>query len=98
MVGLSASNTGTQSGEIVFGLRLRNGNVEVRESGIYRKDVRFVTGDTFEIRVEGGVVRYLKNDTVFYTSKQAPRYPLMADASLLTVGVTVVDAAIKLGS
>jgi hypothetical protein len=98
VVGLSASNTGTQSSEIVFGLRLRNGNVEVRESGIYRKDVRFVAGDTFEVRVEGGVVRYLKNDAVFYTSKQPPRYPLMADASLLTVGVTVVDAAIKLGS
>jgi hypothetical protein len=98
VVGLSATNTGTHIGEILFGLRLRNGNAEVREAGIYRKDVRFAVGDTFQVSVEDGVVRYVKNGTVFYTSTQLPRYPLMADASLSTVGVTVVDATIKVGS
>jgi hypothetical protein len=98
VVGLSAGNTGTQSGEILFGLRLRSGNALVLESGIYRKDVRFAVGDTFEIRVEGGIVRYLKNGAAFYTSTRAPRYPLMADASLSSIGATVVGARIKLGS
>lgn len=98
VVGLSSGNTGTQIGEILFGLRLRNGVAEVRESGNYRKDVRFATGDVFEVRVEGGVVRYAKNGTVFYTSTRAPRYPLRVDSSLWTVGATVANARIRQGS
>jgi hypothetical protein len=98
VVGLSSGNTGTQNGEILFGVRLRNGVAEVRESGNYRKDVRFAPGDVFEVRVEGGVVRYLKNDRVFYTSTGAPRYPLRVDSSLSTVGATVVNARIRQGS
>lgn len=98
MVGLSSGNTGTQIGEILFGVRLRNGIAEVREAGVYRKDVRFATGDVFEVRVEAGIVRYLKNDAVFYTSTQPPRYPLQVDSSLSTLGATVANALIKQGS
>jgi hypothetical protein len=98
LIGFSIGNTGTQANEIVYGLRLRSGLLEVREAGVYRKDVPFTTGDVFEIRVEGGVVRYLKNDSVFYTSPQAPRYPLVVDTSLSTVGAAFSDVLIKQGS
>ena len=98
LIGFSVGNTGTQANEIVYGLRLRSGLLEVREAGVYRKDVPFTTGDVFEIRVEGGVVRYLKNDSVFYTSPQAPRYPLVVDTSLSTVGAAFSDVLIKQGS
>jgi hypothetical protein len=98
VVGLSSDNTSTQIGEILFGVRLRNGIAEVRESGTYRKDVRFAPGDVFEVRVEGGVVRYVKNGRVFYTSTRAARYPLRVDSSLSSIGATVANARIRQGS
>ncbi len=97
IVGLSAGNSGTAAGEIQFGIRLWSGLAEVRESGVYRKDVRFVAGDSFEVRVEAGVVRYLKNGAVFYTSTRPPQYPLLVDSSFSTVGATLTEVMIKLG-
>lgn len=96
-IGFSSTNDSTAPAEILFGLRLRNGNVEVRESGVYRKDVRFAPGDTFEVRIENGVVRYAMNGTVFYTSSGTPSYPLRVDASLLTAGATIDNAMIRQG-
>jgi hypothetical protein len=98
IVGLSAGNSGTTAAEIQFGIRLWPGMAEVRESGVYRKDIRYVAGDRFEVRVEGGVVRYLKNDIVFHTSTRPPQYPLLVDASLSTVGATLTHVMIKRGS
>jgi hypothetical protein len=97
-VGFSGGNSTTEPAEILFGLRLLNGIAEVRESGVYRKDVTFVTGDTFEIRVESGLVHYVKNGAVFYTSTEAPRYPLQVDTSLVSAGATVDNAMIRQGS
>ena len=97
IVGLSSGNTGTAASEVQFGIRLWSGLAEVREAGVYRKDVRFVAGDRFEVRVEAGVVRYLKNGAVFYTSTRPPQYPLLVDSSFSTVGATLADVMIKLG-
>ena len=98
VIGLSTGNTGTGADEIRFGLRLRSGIVEVRESGVYRKDVPFATGDVFELRAQGGVVRYLKNGVVFYTSSRSIVYPLLVDTSLSTTGATLGSVTIKKGS
>jgi hypothetical protein len=96
-IGLGAGNT-TLMQDIRYGIRLRNGVAEVRESGVYRKDTRVVPGDTFEIRLEGGIVRYVQNNAVFYTSTQVPQYPVQADSSLLSVGATLDDVMLKRGS
>ncbi|MEZ5285863.1 MAG: hypothetical protein R2712_13860 [Vicinamibacterales bacterium] len=97
-LGLSRGNPGTSPNEIGFAIRLQNGVASVRESGVYRKDTRFERGDRFEVRAEGGAVRYLKNGEVFYTSALAPQYPLLVDASLLGAGATVADVAVRPGS
>ena len=72
-VGLAAGGIGTGPGDINFALRLQSGVAEVRESGAYKSDVRFAAGDTFAIAVAGGVVKYSKNGSVFYTSAVARR-------------------------
>ena len=43
----------------------------------------------------GGVVTYSRNGTVFYTSKGAPSYPLIADTSFLTAAGTITNAVIS---
>ena len=51
-------------------------------------------GDLFARVVDGGVVRYSRNGSVFYTSLVAPRYPLLVDASLAGVGSQLKDAVL----
>ena len=92
--GLSNGNTGTSAAEIKFAVRLQSGFAEVRESGLYKADTSFVTGDVFRIAVESGVVKYYKNCTLFYTSTVAPVYPLLVDSSILSLNGTVTNAVI----
>jgi hypothetical protein len=42
----------------------------------------------------GGVVRYSRNGTVFYTSTQAPSYPLLVDTWLYSLGATLNNVVI----
>jgi hypothetical protein len=67
-VGLGSGGIGTGAGDINFAIRLQGGVAEVRESGAYKTETGFAAGDTFRISIEGGVVRYAKNGSVFYTS------------------------------
>jgi hypothetical protein len=90
--GLSVGNTGTGASEIAFAIRLQSGYAEVREKGTYRADTPFVSGDRFMIRVWGGIVRYLKNDVVFYMSSVTPTYPLLVDTSLAGMNATITNA------
>src|SRR5215831_4267366 len=83
-IGLSTGNPGTSLTEIKFALALQPGGVaEVRESGAYRIDTPFVSGDTFRIAVQsaGGssTIRYFKNGKLIYRSAVAPEYPLLVD-------------------
>jgi len=55
--------------------------------------VPYVAGDRLRVGVEGGVVKYYRNGTVFYTSSVAPTYPLIADTTLNTAGGQVGSAA-----
>jgi hypothetical protein len=91
-VGLSHGNTDTTLGDIDFAIRLGSGYAEVRENNVYRADTPIAAGDRFKVAVEGGVVKYYKNGTLFYTSSVAPTYPLLVDASLLSAGATVTNA------
>ena len=88
-IGLSSGNPGTDPREIAFGLRLQGGTAEVREAGLYKAEVPFGAGDTLKVSVQGGVVSYSKNGTVFYTSAARPTYPLLVDASLLDLDASL---------
>ena len=44
--------------------------------------------------VEGGVVKYRKNGTLFYTSLVAPAYPLLVDTAMLDMQSTVNNVMI----
>ena len=68
---------------------------EVRESGIYRWDTSYASGDVFRVGVVGGQVEYSKNGVVFYTSATLPTYPLLVDSSLAGVGSTISNAIIS---
>jgi hypothetical protein len=65
---------------------------EVREANVYKWEVPYTTGDVFRIAVEGGVVKYYKNGTAFYTSARAVGYPLAASASFIALGGTITNA------
>ncbi|MGH8321812.1 MAG: LamG-like jellyroll fold domain-containing protein, partial [Gammaproteobacteria bacterium] len=80
-----------------FAIRLQSGIAGIREYGVYQADVRFVTGDVFRIAVQSGVVRYYKNGTLFYTSRQTPSFPLEVDVALFNMGSTISNAVISTG-
>jgi Concanavalin A-like lectin/glucanases superfamily/Bacterial Ig domain len=92
--GLTGSNAVIGATGIAFALRFQAGVAEVRENGVYRADIPFVSGDVFRISVVSGVVKYSKNGTVFYTSASVPTYPLVADTAFFNLGATIADAAI----
>jgi hypothetical protein len=96
-VGLSNGNPGTTIGEIKFAIRLQGGWAEVRESGLYKADTAFKTGDVLRVAVSGGKVTYSKNGAVFYTSSAAPSYPLLVDAWLAEMNATIGNAVIGTG-
>jgi hypothetical protein len=50
------------------------------------------------VGIEGGVVRYMKNGVVMYTSAVAPTYPLLVDTALFSPGATLVAVVIACGS
>ncbi len=54
----------------------------------------YLSSDRFQVTVEGGVVKYLRNGAVFYTSLVAPAYPLLVDTALYTPGATLGDVVL----
>jgi hypothetical protein len=96
-VGLGAGTTAAPS-DINFAIRLQGGVAEVRELGGYKADVRFGVGDTFRISVDGGVVSYAKNGSVFYTSATRASYQTRVHVVLFESGSIVGNVAVGGGS
>ena len=90
--GFSSPGLGTGIANMQYAIRLQSGDAEVREMGVYKADVPFVSGDVFMIHVVNGTVGYYKNGILFYTSTVAPSYPLVATASLFNLGATITNA------
>ncbi len=89
-IGLSKGNDDTTPEDIDFGIKLTDiGIAAVRENNVYKWDLSYATGDVFRIAVEGGVVKYYKNGTRFYTSQKAPSYPLLVDTSFVALNGSV---------
>ena len=95
MLGLSNGNTSSSWDDIDFALYLNLNQVQVYEGGINKGSFgTYVTGDTLRVAVVGGVVRYSRNGTVFYSSGKTPKYPLLVDTALCSQGATLSSVVV----
>jgi hypothetical protein len=95
--GFSHGNTDTTYSDIDFAFRFNGGGwADVIENGLYQSggDTPYVPGDVFRVAVVAGKVQYSRNGVVLHESQTAPQYPLVFDASLATLGATIVNARI----
>ncbi|MEK6287230.1 MAG: fibronectin type III domain-containing protein [Acidobacteriota bacterium] len=94
--GLTHTVLDTQYPAIDFAIKLTDfGVAEVRENNVYQSETTYTGSDVFRMAIVGGVVKYSKNGTVFYSSSKAPTYPLRVDAVILDLGGTVNSAVIS---
>jgi len=98
--GLSHTDANQNWTTIDFGMDLDvGGTIYVFESGANRGTFgTYTTGDKLQVAIVGGVVKYKKNGTVFYTSTVAPTYPLVVDSSLYSSGSTLSSVVLGSGS
>ena len=79
-----------------------NGNtpsVQVWENGAQKYvGGGYTASDVFKIKVVGGVVQYVKNDVVFYTSALAPVFPLFVDAAFAYGPGTFTDVSLSVNN
>jgi len=99
MCGLGNGDSDQNYTDIEFAIQLTasdgTNGIWVFESGTFRGSFgTYTAGDKFRVAVEGGVVKYSKNGTVFYTSTVAPNYPLLVDTSLYSNGSTLTNVII----
>ena len=98
MLGLNRGSLNQSYTELDFAFSLGTaGRLYIYENGSPRAITTYATGDTLQIAVEGGVVRYRRNGTLIYTSRVAPSYPLAVDTSLYDPGATLLDARLTGG-
>jgi hypothetical protein len=97
MIGLSNGNFDASYQDIDFAIySIAGGQLAVYEGGTSKGSYgAFATGDTLRVAVVGGAVEYSKNGAVFYTSAQAPTYPLVVDATLYTSGATLSKVTVS---
>jgi ELWxxDGT repeat protein len=83
--GFGHTDAGASLADLAFAWRL---DPATRELQVYERGVRqaalgtYAPGDRLRIAVRGGAVEYARNGVLVFTSKAAPRYPLVVDASL----------------
>jgi RHS repeat-associated protein len=97
MFGFSHVDADQNYTSIQFGLHLDlSGVIYVFESGSNRGTFgAYATGDKLRVSLEGGVVKYQKNGTTFYTSTVTPTYPLLVDSALYSTGATLNNAVVS---
>jgi len=99
LCGLSNRDSDQNYTDVDFGILLRaDASMAVYESGNYRGDFgSYAAGDRLRVEMWHGVIRYLKNGTVFLTSSGTPpRFPLRVDSALYSPGATLTD--VRVGS
>jgi alpha-tubulin suppressor-like RCC1 family protein len=98
VIGLSNGDADDNWSEIDYGVSLSTGALGVYENGVSRGSFgAYATGDRLRVQVLGGVVRYYRNDVLFYTSAVAPTYPLLVDTSQNTTDGALVDVFLRTG-
>ncbi len=96
MIGLSTTNASESFTTIQYAIYLvNNGTVRVYESNLDRGAFgSYATNDVFRVSVEANVVKYFRNDVLFYTSTVTPTLPLLVDISINQTGGTVTNARV----
>jgi RHS repeat-associated protein len=96
--GLSHTDSSQSWDTIDFGLHCSNhanNSIYVYESGTERGAFgAYAVGDKLRVAIVGGVVKYSKNGTVFYTSTVPPTYPLRVDAALYENSATLMTGIV----
>ena len=97
VAGLSQSDGNAHFRNIDFAFRFNgNDSADVMENGQYQGgDTDYAPGDRFRIAVIGGRVRYMKNGRVLFESRQTPRYPLVLETALGSMGASIRNARIE---
>jgi len=97
LFGFSHTDTDQSWPSIQFGIDLDlSGSAYVFESGNNRGNFgAYAPGDKFQVAIVGGVVKYKKNGTVFYTSSVTPTYPLVVDTALHANGCTLSNVVLN---
>jgi hypothetical protein len=95
--GLGYGDSSRSLSDIEFAILLEaNSYFQVYESGVARGPrTMYASGDRFRIAVEGGQVRYRRNNVIFYTSTLSPTYPLVADAAMYELLTRITNAVIS---
>ena len=96
MAGLGSTDTNQDYTDVDYGTLMRgDGSLAIYESGVYRGEFgSYAAGDRFRVEVRYGVVRYLRNGVLFFTSPAPIRYPLRVDTAFLTPGATLTDVRV----
>ncbi|HKP51222.1 MAG TPA: hypothetical protein VJ183_01075 [Chloroflexia bacterium] len=95
--GLSKGDASSNQDDIDYSIRMgTSGGLYVYEGGTqkYSQANGYAIGDLLKVGVEGGKVRYYRNETAVYTSTALlteAQYPLLVDASLLTHNGRIAD-------
>jgi ELWxxDGT repeat protein len=90
--GFGESDRDGSLADLAFAWRL---DPATRELQVYERGARqaavgtHAPGDRLQIAVRAGVVEYRRNGALVFTSKAAPTYPLVVDASLGSPGATL---------
>jgi hypothetical protein len=98
VIGLGSGSIGVQPADIAFAFRLQNGTAEVRESGAYKAETPFATGDVLKVTADSAGIKYWKNGAVFYTSASQAGQPFHIQAVLFDVNATLRDIMVQTGS
>ena len=99
MAGLTHTVSGSGYATIDYAVYLiADGTVDIFEDGtlINQGFGTYVAGDVFSVTVSGGVVTYLKNGSLLYTSTKTPTFPLYVDTSLYSTGATISNVSVNL--
>jgi hypothetical protein len=100
LIGFSNGDSTTSYEDVDFAMYPGgDGTLYVFERGVHRATVGlYAAGDRLRVSVDGGVVRYLRNGRVLYTSATTPTYPLLVDTSLYSTGATLGSVVITGGT
>lgn len=97
--GFSHTDTNQNWDTVDFGLHCSNhadNAIYVYESGTERGVFGgYAVGDKLRVAIVGGVVKYSRNGTVFYTSTVTPSYPLRVDTALYDTGATLLSGVVS---
>ena len=96
VLGLSNTYLDASLATVQFGILLQStGAFRVYESNNDRGGFgNYVAGDIFKIWVDNLVVRYYRNNVLFYISNLNPSPPLYVDASIYDIGGTIGKAEV----